>query len=180
MVNITRYFKAWWNEDCHHSLDKYHQTRSLENWKDFKSTVKKSKCFFFDNKIEEITNKRCSSWKLMNWVKKHKLFVPEAIQYKGCLYIKLENLWNALYNSFNSAQAREVDLCFLDKIPNKTTTVWNSFSKKELIDMIKKCNNSSAPGLNKLTWSHLKSIIRSEDCICKFINITNTYINLGH
>ena len=46
--------------------------------------------------------------------------------------------------------------------------------------MIKKCNNSSALGLNKLTWSHLKSIIRSEDYICKFINIANTCINLGH
>ena len=46
--------------------------------------------------------------------------------------------------------------------------------------MIKKCNNSSALGLNKLTWSHLKSIIRSEDCICKFIDIANACINLGH
>ena len=26
MVNITRHSKTWWNEDCHHSLDKYHQT----------------------------------------------------------------------------------------------------------------------------------------------------------
>jgi len=58
-VNITRHSKAWWNKDCHHSLDKYHQTQSLENWKDFKSTVKKSKCSFFDDKIEEIANKRC-------------------------------------------------------------------------------------------------------------------------
>ena len=70
----------------------------------------------------------------MNWVKKCKLPIVETIQCKECLYIELEDLWNALHNSFNSTQAREVDLCFLDKIPDKTTTVWNPFSKKELID----------------------------------------------
>ena len=58
--------------------------------------------------------------------------------------------------------------------------MWNLFSKKEIIDAIEKCNNSSALGLDKLTWSHLKSIIRSKDCICKFINIANACINLGH
>ena len=104
----------------------------------------------------------------------------EAIQYKEHLCIKLKDLWNTLYNSFNSAQVREINLCFLNKIPDKTTTVWNLFSKKELIDVIEKCNNSSVPSPDKLTWSYLKSIIRSEDCICKFINIANTCINLGH
>ena len=40
----------------------------------------------------------------MNWVKKYKLPAVEAIQYEGRPYIKLEDLWNALYSSFNSAQ----------------------------------------------------------------------------
>ena len=176
LVNITRYSKAWWNEDCYYSLDKYYQTCSLENWKNFKSTVKKSKCSFFDDKIEEIANKKYSSWELINWVKKRKLFVIEAIQYERCPYIELEDLWNALYNSLNSTQAREIDLYILDKIPNKTTSMWNLFSKKELIDAIEKCNNLSAPGSDKLIWRHIKSIIRSKECICKLINITNIYI----
>ena len=46
--------------------------------------------------------------------------------------------------------------------------------------MIEKCNNSSAPGPDKLTWRHLKSIIRSEECICKLIDIANVYIDLGY
>ena len=103
----------------------------------------------------------------MNWVKKHKLSAIEAIQYEGCLCIELEDLWNTLHNSFNSAQARVVDLQFLDKISDKTTTMWNLFSKEELIDAIGRYNNSSALGLDKLTWRHLKSIIRSKDCIHK-------------
>ena len=35
-------------------------------------------------------------------------------------------------------------------------------------------------GPNKLTWSHIKKIIRSKECIIRFIDITNAYIKLGH
>jgi len=116
----------------------------------------------------------------MNWVKKQKLPVVEAIQYKGHLCIELEDLWNALYSFFNSTQAREVNIHFLDEISGKTPTEWNLFSKQELINTIKKYNNLSVLGLDKLTWSHVKSIIRNEDCICKFIDIANTCVDLGH
>jgi len=75
---------------------------------------------------------------------------------------------------------REVDIYFLDKIPGKTTTEWNLFSKQELTDAIEKYNNLSALGLDKLMWSHVKSIIRNKDCIFKFIDIANTCINLEH
>jgi len=57
---------------------------------------------------------------------------------------------------------------------------WNPFSKQELINVIEKCNNSSALGLDKLTWNHIKSIIRNEDCIFKLIDIANACIDLGH
>ena len=57
----------------------------------------------------------------MNWVKKRKLSVIKAIQYEGCLCIKLEDLWNAFHKSFNSAQEREVDIHFIDEIPDKST-----------------------------------------------------------
>ena len=39
----------------------------------------------------------------MSWVKKHKLPAIEAIQYEEWPYIELEDLWNALHKSFNSA-----------------------------------------------------------------------------
>ena len=58
----------------------------------------------------------------MNWVKKCKLPVVEAIQYKEHLYIELEDFWNALYNSFNSTQEREVNIHFLNDISDKPTT----------------------------------------------------------
>jgi len=85
----------------------------------------------------------------------------------------LEDLWNALHKSFNSAQEREVNTHFLDEIPDKSTIEWKSFSRNEIIDTIEKYDNSLALGPDKLTYSHIKSIIRDKDCIDKFIDITN-------
>ena len=87
----------------------------------------------------------------MSWVKKHKLPAIEAIQYEEWPYIELEDLWNALHKSFNSAQEREVNTHFLDEIPDKPAIKWKSFSRNKIINAIKKCNNSSALGLSKLT-----------------------------
>jgi len=59
-VNIMRYSKSWWNKECSLALSNYRSTRSLDNWKLFKSKIKSSKRFFFDPKIQEIANKKWS------------------------------------------------------------------------------------------------------------------------
>ena len=38
----------------------------------------------------------------------------------------------------------------------------------------------SASSPNKLTWSHIKTIIKSEECISKFVDIANACIDLGY
>ena len=54
--------------------------------------------------MDKIANKRCGSWKLMNWVKKRKLPTIKAIQYNRYLYIQLKDLWEVLHNTSNLAQ----------------------------------------------------------------------------
>ena len=116
----------------------------------------------------------------MNWVKKWKLLAVEVIQFNGQPCIELQDLWDAFYSFFNSAQSYDVNLQLLNKISDKVTKVWTPFSREELINAIERCNNLSAPGLDKLTWSHIKRIIRNKECITKFIDIANACINLGH
>ena len=54
------------------------------------------------------------------------------------------------------------------------------FSKEEFRSMITNCNNSSTPGPDKLSWSHLKTVLKHNECLTNIINITNVCIDLGY
>lgn len=57
---------------------------------------------------------------------------------------------------------------------------WKLFSEEYFISSIAKCNNLLTPGPDKLSWRHLKRIVKEVTCLIKIINIANTYIELGY
>jgi len=116
----------------------------------------------------------------MNWIKKRKLPATEAIKYDGHPCLTPDSLWNSLHSSFNTALYRQVDLNILDKVKHKPSQWWNPFSRTEFKSAISKCSDSLAPRPNKLTWRHLKLIIKNDDCLSNIINISDSCINLGH
>ena len=138
-------------EEYSRSLDNYRTTRSLENWKKFKKAVKNTKRSFFDTKIQEVANKSCGPWKLMNQINKCKLPAIETIKYDGQLCLSPDSLWRALHTSFNTALHYQVDVNILNKIESKATSLWEPFSKDEFRQAINKCNNSLALRPDKLT-----------------------------
>jgi len=116
----------------------------------------------------------------MNWVKNHKLPAIKAIKYNGRPCLKIKNLWQALHESFNTAQHQQADTSILKEISNKAVFQWSPFSKEEFMSAINKCNNNSTPGLDRLSWKHLKKILKSSTCFDNILNIANTCIDLGH
>jgi len=92
-VNITEHLKLWWNENYKRYFKMYKNSRCLEDWKNFKKTVKNTKWDFFDTKIQEISNKKKDSWELMNWVKKRKLPAIKSIKHNGYPYLEIKDLW---------------------------------------------------------------------------------------
>ena len=176
----SKHSKQWWSESCRNALSTYRLERSHKNWKSFKLAVKNAKQTFFDNKIHEIANKSRGPWKLMNWVKKRKLPVIEAIKHNDRPCLTPESLWNALHSTFNTVLHHQVDVKILNEIAHKPSHNWGSFSRSEFLSAISKCADSSSPGPDKLTWRHWKIIIKNDTCLSNVINIADACINLRH
>ena len=43
IINIMVHSKSWWDSNCSRDLDTYKASKSLEDWKQFKKTVKNTK-----------------------------------------------------------------------------------------------------------------------------------------
>lgn len=91
-------------------------TNHLEEEQTGSNTERWYKQIFFDNRIQEIalTNKRFQD--LINWVKKYKLPAIETIKFNGHPYNQLDELQQALYQSYNTAQNRLINLQLLNEI----------------------------------------------------------------
>jgi len=177
---ISKHSKQWWTEECSCSLNNYRTSRSLDNWKKSKKVVKNTKRSFFDVKIQEVANKSHGPWELMNWINRRKLPAIEAIKYDGHPCLFPDSLWKVLHDFFNTTLNYQVDTNILSEIKHKATSFWSPFSKEEFKQAISKCNNSSSPGPDKLTWHHLKAILKQDNCLVNVINIADSCINLGH
>ena len=116
----------------------------------------------------------------MNWINRCKLPAIKAIKHNGSLCLSPESLWDALHNTFNTTLHCQVDLDILNEIGRKPTSQWFPFFKEEFKQAISKCNNSSIPGPDKLSWHHLKIIVNQDECLANIINIANACFNLGH
>ena len=150
-INITKCSKSWWNNKCSQDLANYRVIKSIESWKTFHKTVKLSKREFFDLKIQEIANERRGPWELMNWVNKKKLPAIETIKHNGSSCLELNDLWQALHSSFNSAQFQSIDELILNECDSFSPMMWLKFSKEEFSHAIINCKDSSAPGPDKMS-----------------------------
>ena len=88
----------------------------------------------------------------MSWVNKKKLPVIETIKYNNWQCQDINDLWYALHSTFHMASNRQVNTIILDEICNKPVILCLEFSREEEFKfMLSSCNNSSTPGLDKLS-----------------------------
>jgi len=116
----------------------------------------------------------------MSWVNKHKLPAIETIKYNGQPCLDLEDLWQALHSSFNTAQFCQIDESMLNELDLHSLLLWILFFEEEFTSAIVKCNNTSVPGPDRLSWKHLKCIIKNKICLNNIITIANTCFEIGY
>ena len=116
----------------------------------------------------------------MNWIKKKKLSTIEAINFNKYSYNKLNNLQQALYQSYNTIQDRLINLQLLDEIPSHQQAKWLLFSKAEFINIINKYNSLSTLNLDHISQSYLKVLVNDNKYLANFTNIANFCINLSY
>jgi hypothetical protein len=115
--------------------------------------------WFFNARIEEVSETNMRPWDLMEWVKQRKLLACEAIQYQGQSCHTLESLWDTLHGTYNAASGWQADLTALDDLDPLPERDWVGFSSCEMFDVLSACSSRSAPGLDHVTWTHLKRIL---------------------
>jgi len=81
---------------------------------------------------------------------KRNLSAIEAIEYNDHLCLEINDLWHTLHSTFNLAQNHYVNINILEEFPDKALEEWPPFSRKEFMKATTKCNNSSAPGPDKM------------------------------
>ena len=102
------------------------------------------------------------------------------IKYNSQPCLELDNLWQALHFSFNTAQFWEIDETVLNKLDLFPLSIWSNFLEKNFIHTIANCNNSSTFGPDKLLWEHLKHIIKDKTYLKNIIIIANACFELGY
>jgi len=116
----------------------------------------------------------------MNWVNKWKLLAIEAIKYNNQPCLEINDLWHALHSSFNIALHHSIENVILNEIDLISPFSWTLFLEEEFTNVLAKCNNSSTPGLDELSWSYLKHVLKDNVWLNNIIRIANVCLDLGY
>ena len=116
----------------------------------------------------------------MNWVNKQRLPAIKIIKYNSLPCLEINNLWQALHSSFNTAQSHIIDESVFPEIGHFLSSPWIYFLKEEFTSVITKCSNKLAPSPDKLTWRHIKLIVKDKIYLKNIIDITNIYFEVMH
>ncbi|KAH9933220.1 uncharacterized protein BXZ73DRAFT_46378, partial [Epithele typhae] len=77
-----------------------------------------------------------------------------SLVHNGRPLVEPGEFWEAVDATYNSAESRQVDMTFLDDMPQQAARDWPPFALQELRDAIAKVSGRSAPGEDHLRWPY--------------------------
>ncbi|KAF8692400.1 hypothetical protein AX14_002562, partial [Amanita brunnescens Koide BX004] len=147
---------TWWTADCQRAKDEFLARRTRENQKIYDAATKKARQDFFGRKIDLMTAND-SPWEGVRWTKPRPPPKYSTILRDGQPIDDVESLFNTMHSHFSTSPAAEhISWEAINNIPQLAVRSFPPVSQKEIWDALRPTTNSSAPGLDHVTWRHLK------------------------
>ncbi|KAJ3553860.1 hypothetical protein NP233_g12550 [Leucocoprinus birnbaumii] len=159
--DLDSHSKSWWDDECDAAIKHYCELQNPADYMVFQWARQAAKRKFFDEKIEEIESERQHPWDLMAWVKQR-------------------NLPASLHSTYNATSGHQCNPTILDQLDPSPKRDWLPFAWKEMMDALLVCSSRSTPGLDHITWSHLKRTLLVEDVMEKFLAIADACMKVGY
>lgn len=87
--------------------------------------------------------------------------------------------WQELDGLFQNASKRPIDPSYTNILPSHPPRPWAPFRPDELTDAIEGHSVHSAPGIDHVTWRHIKAILKNATCRSKLADLFSACIFLG-
>ena len=81
---------------------------------------------------------------------------------------------------FDAKMISEVDLSVLDSLPTLQERDWPPLSALKLTDALCSCSSRSSPGLDHITWVHLKAVLENKKSVQLLVTLADACICVGH
>ncbi|KAF8698236.1 hypothetical protein AX14_001177 [Amanita brunnescens Koide BX004] len=163
---------SWWNDECQSAKDHYTLRRTRDNLRAYNAATKRARQEYFMHKIEQMTHDN-APWEGIRWTRHRPPPKFSTITDNGTPIPDVSTLFDVMHRHFSNAESRDVSETFLANVPQLATRDWPPISHKEILDMVIKTSNTSAPGPDNLSWHHIKQIIDVDgvlDSICLLFN----------
>ncbi|KAF8659075.1 hypothetical protein AX14_007659 [Amanita brunnescens Koide BX004] len=163
---------SWWTDDCQIAKDRYLLDRSRANLAAFNATTKTARQDYFLRKIDSMTENN-APWEGIRWTKPRAPPSFSTITDNGRPIPDMATLFDVMHRHFSLAADNSVSETFLASIPQIPQRSRPLILPHEIGEMLALTSNSSAPGPNHITWSHLKQILNQEqvlDAVCLMFN----------
>ncbi|KAF8697726.1 hypothetical protein AX14_001266 [Amanita brunnescens Koide BX004] len=148
---------SWWNDDCQAAKDHYALRRTRDNLRAYNAATRRARQEYFLHKIDQMTANN-APWEGIRWTRPRPPPKFSTITDNGAPIPDISTLFDVMHGHFSNAHTRNVSETFLDSIPQLETRSWPLISQTEVLDMIAKTSNTSAPGPDNVSWHHLKQI----------------------
>lgn len=169
----------WWTADCQLFKEAFEFNRTEANRRLYRSATMKARSDFFAKKVDDMSRLN-RPWEGIKWTKPRPPPAYSQIRHGGNLITSQAQLFDVMHEQFvRTDLAQTVDHGFLDQLPSLPLRQTPPFSPKELDDMLRSTNNSSAPGNDHVTWRHLKLALSDPMTLANLSSFFNRILDSG-